>query len=111
MTQTVNQTVLSGTIRKLFDHKVTSTGLSNLAFSVKFPERDKEKQILVNVFGDQADELNGNVAEGDYVIVQGRITENAWQDKETQEWNHRHEIIASRVVNLGELDEEGAFDD
>lgn len=103
MTQTVNQIVLSGTVFKLFEARETQAGLKNRSFLINFTENDRERRMYVNAFGNLVDQME-DLEEGSYVIVQGRVTEQAWQDKESEEWKHRVEIIPNRIVDLGELD-------
>lgn len=102
MTATVNQVVLSGTVHSLFDERLTQAGLKNRSFLLQFTENDRERRMYVSAFGSVAEQM-GELEVGNYVIVQGRVTEQSWQNDE-KEWVHRHEIIPNRIVDLGELD-------
>lgn len=98
----INVTVQSGVVRKVFDKKTLESGTDVQTFVLRFKSGDKDKDIMVSVYGDLVDELE--LEEETSVIVQGRLHEQNWKDKETDEWKNRHEIVASRVVNLDDLD-------
>lgn len=117
----VNQLILSGEVRKVFGAKQTVNGTSNYSFAIKYAEGDRENQIVVNAYGRLADELAmSGVDEGDPLLVAGRLKEVRWQNKETQEWHGRHDLIPASVTNLSKLvndegededDDGGALDD
>ena len=100
MTQVINQVVLSGTVYKMFDRRETQAGLANRSFLLNFTENERDRRIVVNTFGDLVNAVD-ELEEGSYVIVQGRITEQAWE--KDGEWNHRVEVIPNRVVDLSEV--------
>lgn len=105
----INIAVVSGEVRKVFGPRdVGEEGLRNLGISLTFKSGSKDKNILVNVYGDDADKLE--LEEGQKIVVQGRLHETNWQDKETKEWNNRHEVVASFVEILGD-EESGGLDD
>lgn len=110
MATSINQIALSGEVRKVFENRtVGEKNLSNASFSVKYLDGKFESQVIVQVFGDQADSLK--LEEGDYVLVAGRLKEVRWQNKTTEEWNGRHDLVAHSVVNVSELEGAGALDD
>lgn len=106
----INSLVLSGEVRKLFAMSQTKGGTSNRSFSLKFRNRlGWERQVIVQSYGELADNLS--VDEGDYVIVSGNLDESRWQDKETEEWNGRHDLVANTVVNVADLESGNPLDD
>lgn len=110
-TASVNLGVVSGEVRKLFEKRQTAKGTSQVSFSLSFRNNGGyERQIIVQVYGQKADDLT--VDEGDTVLVQYALDEMRWQDKATEEWLGRHDIVASSVVNVAQLEEGGgALDD
>lgn len=103
MTATINQVVLSGTVYRVFDQRETAGGLANQSFLLNFTENNRDRRVYVNAFGDVVNQMS-DLDEGNYVIVQGRLTEQAWE--KDGEWQHRVEIVPNRVVDHGQIDME-----
>lgn len=98
----LNVVAISGTVRKVFDKSETKSGTANQTFSLQFKKRGYDRQVLVQAYGKVVDALN--LSEGDYVQVKGELDEQRWQDKETEKWVGRHDLVAHAVVNLGPQD-------
>lgn len=97
----INVVVVSGTVHKLFEERETNAGLKNRSLLINLKENDKDRRIYVNAFGTVVESMD-ELEEGGAILVQGRLTEQAWQKDE--EWHHRVEIVASKIEDLGELD-------
>lgn len=102
----INAVVVSGTIRKAFDARTLDSGSVTRTYALQFKSGEKDKQIMVGVFTDDEDDPRLQVEEGSYVVVQGRLHEQNWQDKETKEWNNRHEVLAGKILDISEMNED-----
>lgn len=109
MAATVNLVVLGGTVFKVFDARQTQSGLANQSFVLSYTENDRDKRIVVNAFGDLA-EVIGDLEEGNRVLVQGRLSEQNWQDDD-KEWHSRTDVILSKLVDLDADEEDGPPDE
>lgn len=105
----LNVVAISGTVRKLFDMQQTKAGTDSRTFSLQFKKRGYDRQVLVQTYGKVAEGLS--ISEGDYVQVKGELDEQRWQDKDTKEWQGRHDLTAQLVVNLGQQDSDDVFED
>lgn len=99
----INSVVLSGEVRKVFEKRqIGDNDLDVVSFSVTFKQNKREGQVIVSVFGDLANELE--VEEGEFVLIQGYLSEQRWQNKETEEWNGRHDVVGQKVTLVSELE-------
>lgn len=100
----INSVVVSGTIRKAFDSRTLDSGSVTQTYALQFKSGTKDKQIMVGVFTDDEDDERLGIEEGSYVIVQGRLHEQNWQDKESKEWHNRHEVQATKILQVAEIE-------
>ena len=70
--------------------------------SVKNGEQWENRPIFVNVttFGSLAERLKDKMYKGVEVVVQGRLDQDRWQDKETQKSREKIYIVADTVKVL-----------
>lgn len=71
--------------------------------SVKNGDQWENRPIFVNVttFGSLAERLKDKMYKGVEVVVQGRLDQDRWQDKETQKQREKIYIVAENVKVLG----------
>ncbi len=110
MLKSVNAVVLSGVVRNIFEEGKTKSDLKTQSFVLAYYEGEHERRIVAKAFGDNLVEVIGELDVDTPVIVQGRISEQNWQDKETEEWKKRHDVVISNLVVLN-TDEDGPFGD
>lgn len=112
MVDSANQLMLSGTVHSVFEERETSKGDPTRSLLLNYQKNGRDKRIYVVAFGERNVEAIGNLEEGNYVIVQGMLDEQNWQDDD-KEWHSRTQIVLSKLVNLGELelDEDGPPDE
>lgn len=86
-----NKVILMGNLTRDPDLRVTPTGLSvcqfSLAINSTYKDREgnpKEEVTFVDVdsFGKQADVIAKHLAKGRPLLVEGRLKQDTWEDKE-----------------------------
>ncbi len=107
MAKSVNQVILMGRLTRDPEQRTTSTGKTIVSFSIAV---DRGGQSVEG--GDTADFFNVNaweklgelvmqyLSKGRRVLVQGRLRQDRWDDKETGKKQSRIEVTASDVTFL-----------
>ncbi len=107
MAKSVNQVILMGRLTRDPEQRTTGTGKSIVSFSIAV---DRGGQSVDG--GDTADFFNVNaweklgelvmqyLSKGRRVLVQGRLRQDRWDDKETGKKQSRIEVTASDVTFL-----------
>lgn len=60
----------------------------------------------VTVWRDEAERAGNNLRKGDAVMIEGRLTQSEWVDKQTNQKRTKLEISASRVMPLSWRDDQ-----
>ena len=110
MGKSVNRVMLLGNVGKDPDIKSTGGGTLVASFSIATSDRAKDAQgnwqdrtewHNLKAFGKTAEIIRDYVRKGSKVFVEGKITTNSWNDKQSGEKKYRTEIIINELTLCG----------
>jgi len=116
MARSVNKVTLLGNVGK--DPEIRSTPGGTMVASVALATSDRQKDAQGNwqdhtewhnlkAFNRTAEIVRDYVKKGSKLYIEGKITTNSWEDKETHQKRYRTEILVNDLVLLSAR-EEGA---
>jgi single-strand DNA-binding protein len=123
MSNSVNQVFLLGASGKDPEIRATGGGMTIATFSLATSESRKDAQgnwkddttwHNVKAFGKLAEVARDQVKKGTRVVVEGKLTTESWDDKQTGQKRYKTVVVASRVFvapdarNLGPIPERTA---
>lgn len=103
MAKSVNQVILMGRLTRDPEQRTTGTGKSIVSFSIAVDRggQDDEADFFnVNAWEKLGELVMQYLSKGRRVLVQGRLRQDRWDDKETGKKQSRVEITASDVTFL-----------
>ncbi|HWT40840.1 MAG TPA: single-stranded DNA-binding protein [Dongiaceae bacterium] len=112
MARSINQVILMGRLTRDPEQRTTTTGKTIASFSIAVDRGGQED--AADFFNVTAWEKLGELvmqylAKGRRVLVQGRLRQDSWDDKETGKKQSRIEVVATDVTFLdGPSDGAGA---
>jgi single-stranded DNA-binding protein len=71
-----------------------------MVFALEQTQENTDRRSLFHckAYGDLAGTLaQENLSQGDRILVEGRLNESKWKDKQTDEWKSRIEVWARKV--------------
>ena len=88
----------------MLSYSPSGTALCNFSLATNYGSQDKKEVCFIDVvlFGKQAEAASQYLSKGSAALVEGRLTLEKWQDKETGANRSKHKIIGNRVVFLGQ---------
>ena len=103
MARSINQVILMGRLTRDPEQRTTTTGKTIASFSIAVDRAGQDDQA--DFFDVTAWEKTGELvmqylAKGRRVLVQGRLRQDSWDDKETGKKRTRVEVVASDVTFL-----------
>ena len=103
MARSINQVILMGRLTRDPEQRSTSTGKTIASFSIAVDRGGQDDQA--DFFNVTAWEKLGELvmqylAKGRRVLVQGRLRQDTWDDKETGKKQSRIEVVATDVTFL-----------
>ena len=103
MARSINQVILMGRLTRDPEQRSTSTGKTIASFSIAVDRGGQED--AADFFNVTAWEKLGELvmqylAKGRRVLVQGRLRQDSWDDKETGKKQSRIEVVATDVTFL-----------
>lgn len=103
MAKSVNQVILLGRLTRDPEQRTTSTGKSIASFSIAVDRGGQDD--VADFFNVTAWEKLGDLvvqylSKGRRVLVQGRLRQDSWDDKETGKKQSRIEVVATDVTFL-----------
>lgn len=110
MARSINQVILMGRLTRDPEQRTTSTGKVIASFSIAVDRGGQED--AADFFNVTAWEKLGELvmqylAKGRRVLVQGRLRQDSWDDKETGKRQSRIEVVATDVTFLDGPSSEG----
>ena len=112
MAKSINQVILMGRLTRDPEQRTTSTGKTIASFSIAVDrggEADTADFFEVTAWEKLGDLVIQYLAKGRRVLVQGRLRQDSWDDKETGKKRSRVEVTATDVTFLdGPSDGNGA---
>lgn len=112
MAKSINQVILMGRLTRDPEQRTTSTGKTIASFGIAVDRASQDD--TADFFNVTAWEKLGELvvqylAKGRRVLVQGRLRQDSWDDKETGKKQSRIEVVATDVTFLdGPSDSAGA---
>ena len=103
MARSINQVILLGRLTRDPEQRTTPSGRSVVSFSIAVDRGGQEDQA--DFFNVTAWEKLGGLimqylSKGRRVLVQGRLRQDSWEDKETGKRQTRIEVVATDVTFL-----------
>lgn len=103
MAKSINQTLLMGRLTNDVEARTTTSGKQVVSFSlaVDKPGKDAGTDFFeVTAWEKLAELLTKYVSKGSKVLVQGRLSQETWEDKTTNKKRSKVTIVASDVTFL-----------
>ena len=103
MAKSINQVILMGRLTRDPENRVTPTGKNIASFSVAVDRQGADGQadfINITAWEKLADLVTQYLHKGSRVLIQGRLRQDSWDDKETGKKRSRVEVTASDVTFL-----------
>lgn len=103
MAKSVNQVILMGRLTRDPEQRTTTSGKTIVSFSIAVDRQSQDD--TADFFNVTAWEKLGELVmqylgKGRRVLVQGRLRQDSWEDKETGKKQSRIEVVASDVTFL-----------
>ena len=103
MARSINQTILLGRLTRDPEQRTTPSGRTVVSFSIAVDSTGQDDQA--DFFNVTAWEKLGELvmqylSKGRRVLVQGRLRQDSWEDKETGKRQSRIEVVATDVTFL-----------
>ena len=118
MARSVNKVILVGNVGKDPEIRATPSGVKVASFTLATSDNQKDAQgnwqehtewHNLKTFNRTAETVEKYVKKGSKIYVEGKITTNSWEDKETKQKRYRTEIIVFDLMLLsGREDGAGA---
>jgi single-strand DNA-binding protein len=116
MARSINKVTLLGNVGK--DPEIRSTPGGTMVASLALATSDRQKDAQGNwqdhtewhnlkAFNRTAEIVRDYVKKGSKLYIEGKLTTNSWEDKETKQKRYRNEILVNELVLLSGR-EEGA---
>lgn len=103
MARSINQVILMGRLTRDPEQRTTTTGKNIASFSVAVDRNTQDDQadfFNVTAWEKLGDLVMQYLSKGRRVLVQGRLRQDSWDDKETGQKRSRVEIVATDVTFL-----------
>ncbi len=113
MARSINQTILLGRLTRDPEQRTTPSGRTVVNFSIAVDRTGQDDQA--DFFNVTAWEKLGELvmqylSKGRRVLVQGRLRQDSWEDKETGKRQSRIEVVATDVTFLDSPSSNGSGD-
>jgi single-strand DNA-binding protein len=100
-----NKVILMGNLTRDPEVRYTPNGIAVASFAIavnrKYKQGDETKEevsyIDIVVFGKQAESCGQYINKGDSVLIDGRLQQRRWDDKETGQKRNKIEVVAQSV--------------
>ena len=103
MAKSINQVILMGRLTRDPEQRTTTTGKTIASFSIAVDRGGQDDQadfFNVTAWEKLGDLVIQYLAKGRRVLVQGRLRQDSWDDKETGKKQSRIEVTATDVTFL-----------
>ena len=103
MAKSINQVTLMGRLTRDPEQRTTSTGKTIASFSIavdRFGQDDTADFFNVTAWEKLGELVTQYLNKGSRVLVQGRLRQDTWDDKETGKKQSRIEVTATDVTFL-----------
>ena len=103
MARSINQVILMGRLTRDPEQRTTTTGKNIASFSIAVDRGGQDDQadfFDITAWERLADLVMQYLSKGRRVLVQGRLRQDSWDDKETGKKRSRVEVTATDVTFL-----------
>lgn len=103
MARSINQVILMGRLTRDPETRTTSTGKSIASFSIAVDrggQEDAADFFDVTAWEKLGELVSQYLSKGRRCLVQGRLRQDSWEDKETGKKRSRIEVVATDVTFL-----------
>ena len=111
MAKSINQVILMGRLTRDPEQRTTSTGKTIASFSLAVDRGGQDDQadfFDVTAWEKLAELVIQYLGKGRRVLVQGRLRQDSWDDKETGKKRSKVEVVATDVTFLDGPNGDGA---
>lgn len=108
-----NKVILMGHLVKNIELKQGSISVAKSTIAVNSKYKDKETAMFVDIviFGKSAEILSKYADKGSNLLIEGKLSQNVWDDKGTGQKRSKHEIIVDTFQLIGKKKEAAPNDD
>lgn len=103
MARSINQVILLGRLTRDPETRTTSSGKSVTSFSIAVDRQSQDDQadfFDVTAWEKLGELVSQYLSKGRRVLVQGRLRQDSWDDKETGKKRSRVDVVATDVTFL-----------
>ena len=103
MARSINQVILLGRLTRDPEQRTTASGKNVVSFSIAVDRQSQDDQadfFNITAWDKLGDLVMQYLSKGRRVLVQGRLRQDSWEDKETGKRQSRIEVTASDVTFL-----------
>lgn len=103
MARSINQVILMGRLTRDPEQRTTASGKNVVSFSIavdRVGQDDQADFFNITAWEKLGDLVMQYLQKGRRVLVQGRLRQDSWEDKETGKRQSRIEVIATDVTFL-----------
>ena len=103
MARSINQVILLGRLTRDPEQRTTASGKNVVSFSIAVdrPTQDDQADFFnITAWDKLGDLVMQYLSKGRRVLVQGRLRQDSWEDKDTGKRQSRIEVTASDVTFL-----------
>ena len=105
----LNNVTLTGRLTADPDMRYTTSGMAVAGFNLATGRKYKDKQgqlqedtsfIGCTAFGQQAEFLGQYIRKGQAILIQGRLKQDSWEDKETGKKQSKTKVVVDYVKSI-----------
>lgn len=103
MARSINQVILLGRLTRDPEQRTTASGKNVVSFSIAVDRQSQDDQadfFNVTAWDKLGDLVMQYLSKGRRVLIQGRLRQDSWEDKDTGKRQSRIEVTASDVTFL-----------
>ena len=103
MARSINQVILLGRLTRDPEQRTTASGKNVVSFSIAVDRQSQDDQadfFNVTAWDKLGDLVMQYLSKGRRVLIQGRLRQDSWDDKDTGKRQSRIEVTASDVTFL-----------
>ena len=103
MARSINQVILLGRLTRDPEQRTTASGKNVVSFSIAVDRQSQDDQadfFNITAWDKLGDLVMQYLSKGRRVLIQGRLRQDSWEDKDTGKRQSRFEVTASDVTFL-----------
>ena len=103
MARSINQVILLGRLTRDPEQRTTASGKNVVSFSIAVDRQSQDNQadfFNITAWDKLGDLVMQYLSKGRRVLIQGRLRQDSWEDKDTGKRQSRIEVTASDVTFL-----------